>query len=231
MAERPVARGADLGRAQAPACVTVPGMYRRLWETDTWTGISEPFSWISDTDFGLDDTAEFTLCLVDVCREETDLDRTLGHSGFGIVKSGFEVPFFSVVFSSALGFLKQSILDCTTRPLYIPGLGFWMAETLEGGFWTSFTIFLCLTVCCVRKAWLNVLRVVGSALVLVFSLTSFAFPLVPDVSSRSFFDWSGADLNITFCFDTIPLMTCLFGPHSGLVFSLLLWMERIKEQN
>ncbi len=134
MAERPVARGADLGRAQAPACVTVPGTIGRLRETDTWTGISEPFSWISDTDFGLDDTAEFTLCLVDVCREETDLDRTLGHSGFGIVKSGFEDPFFSVVFSSALGFLKQSILDCTTRPLYIPGLGFWMAETLDGGF-------------------------------------------------------------------------------------------------
>ncbi len=77
---------------------------------------------------------------------------------FWYCQIGFWSPFFTVVFSSALGFLKQSILDCTTRPLYIPGLGFWMAETLEGGFWTSFTIFLCLTVCCVRKAWLNVLR-------------------------------------------------------------------------
>ncbi len=233
MAERPVAKGADLGRAQAPAWVTVPGMFwgNRLWETDTWTGFSVAFSWISETDFGLDDTAEFTLGLVGIGREETDLDRTLGHSGFGLVKSGFEITFFSVVFSSALGFLKQSILDCTIRPLYIPGLDFWMAETLEGGFWTSFTRFLCLTVCCVRKAWLNVLHLVGSAFVLVFGLTSFSFSLVPELSSlRSFFNWRGADLHITFCFDTIPLMTCFFGPHSGLVFSLLLWIE-IKEQN
>ncbi len=216
MANRPVAKGADLRRAQAPAWETVPWTFWgiRLWEMDFWTVFSVTFSWISETDFCLEDKVEFTLGLVDSGREVTDLDRSFGSSGFGLVTFGFEITFFSVVFTSALGFLKQSILDCTTRPLYVPGLDFWMAEMVEGGFWTSSTSFLCLTVCCVRKAWLSVLRLVGSALVLVFGLTSFSCSLVPELSSlTSFFDWRGADLQITFSF---------FGPHTGLVFSLLL---------
>lgn len=217
MAGRPVARGAGLGGTQtrgAPAWEMEPGTFWsiRLWETDFWTGFSVAFRGTSETDFGLD---KLTLGLEDAGREVTDLDRTLGKSGFGIT-------FFSVVFASPLGFLKQSILDCTTRPLYVPGLDFWMAETVEGGFCTSSTSFLCLTVCCVRKAWLSVLRLVGSAsLVLVFGLTSFSLSVFPELSSlRSFFDWRGADLFITLCFDTI-LQTCFFGPQTGLLFSLL----------
>lgn len=161
VAERPVARGAGLGRTQARWAPVWEMDLGPFWgiclrETDLWTGFSVTFRGTSETDFDLDDRVELTLGLIEVCREVTDFDRILGTSGFALVSSSFEITFFSVVFVSPLGFLKQSIFDCITRPLYVPGLDFWTAETVDGGFWTSSTSFRCLTVCCVRKAWLRV---------------------------------------------------------------------------
>lgn len=61
----------------------------------------------------------------------------------------------------ALDFQMDPIFDWTILPLYMPGADF-DDGTAAGGFGASSTIFLCLTTCSVRNAWLCVCRCVTS---------------------------------------------------------------------
>lgn len=132
-------------------------------------------------------------------KSATDLDF-VKFPGFWLLALGTAVIVAALLSSPPsrpLGFLKELILDWTTLPLYAPGTG--LTGTVAGGFGASATSFLCLTACLVRKAWLKVLRLFVSPVVVAITsfcsvLTFFrAFSPFPKSSFLLLLECRGAD--------------------------------------
>ena len=126
----------------------------------------------SDTEL---DRADFGFWSARPGRSVTDLDRlfvalsTLRLSTLAV--EGLAVGFCSPSLAATLDFHIDPILDWTTLPLYIPGVGL-MCCWGSGGFAASI-IFLCFTACSVRKALLRVCRllVLPAGIALAFFCT------------------------------------------------------------